>query len=180
MSATQPKLDYACTSQCSFRPEVIGPGAAAALLAIRASGAGARVFSKRASEILGRPVNQSSVQRHLKHYRELEPIEEAQEETMQAGGKVTDLEILDRIISAGARNAKNWKPTIGDTLKAMEMKLRLTGNSAFEDMLAAMAAASVDDDEEGGAESSLEAPESRFSEDERPAEEEEPVAEPVF
>lgn len=131
-----PKLVIACPPLCQFHPDKIGEGAAAALLAVRESGYGVTIFSRRATQILGRPIVGSSASRHLNHYREYAPL--ADPEPGEIPEKVGDVALLDRIIASGARNSKNWKPTIGDTLKAMEMKLRLTGNSAFEDMLAAM------------------------------------------
>ena len=72
-SPTQPKLVIACPALCSFHPDKIGPGAAAALLALKENGAGRNVFRARAAEILGHPVPQGNVQRHLGHYRDAMP-----------------------------------------------------------------------------------------------------------
>lgn len=150
-----------CPDRCSFHPDKIGKGPAHALMMIRANGAGGRVMCKRAEELLGHPINASTMQRHIGHYRypEETPAEELPVE------KLGDLDILDRIIQQGARNSHNWKPSIKDTIEAMKLKMQITGNSAFDDMLRAM-------EEglqlaEGVSEEDLEAPEAIFEAGER-------------
>ena len=164
---TQRELAIGCPPECSLHPDKIGEDKAQALLLIRQSGAGAPTFQKQAAIILGRSVSNGTAGRHLRHYREVDngaPVEAAD------GPKVTDLEIIDGIIEAGYRNRERWRPTIKDTLDALKLKLQLTGNSAFENMLDAMAAAAAgEDDEETEAE---EAPEAVLSPDE--------LEEPVF
>ena len=127
------KLVIGCPSACSFHPDSIGPGAAAALLAIRESGAGANIFARRAAEILGHPVPGSNVARHLRHYKDAVDPNEAPPDLSK---KLGDLEILDLVIQRGAANSGNWKPTIKDTIEAMKLKLQMTGNSAFDDLIA--------------------------------------------
>lgn len=59
----------------------------------------------------------------------------------------TNLEIIEKIIQKGFANSKNWKPTINDTMKAMDMWFRITQNSPFDELLNAMAAATVETQE---------------------------------
>jgi hypothetical protein len=55
----------------------------------------------------------------------------------------TNIEILEAIISKGFANRKNWKPTIGDTMKAMDMWFRLTQGNPFDDLLDTLAQAGI-------------------------------------
>lgn len=140
MGAAPPKADLviACPAECSLHPDKIGQAQAEALMSIRASGAGIRKFMTQGATIVGRELAFATVQRHVKHYRLAVPEDEIVDAPPDK--KVGDLEILDAIIAAGARNSRSWKPTIKDTLDAMKLKMQITGNSAFEDMLAAMEA----------------------------------------
>ena len=163
----RPKLSINCPPLCSFHPDKIGAEKADVLCALREGGAGTNVFTRQASEVLGRQVNESSALRHFKHYREVAPEEE---QRLESGKVAGDLEILNDIIAAGHRNHRSWKPSIKDTLDAMRLKVQLTGNSAWEDMLAAMEAgldmAEDEDGEEAEAEEA-ENPEAVLSPDER-------------
>jgi hypothetical protein len=79
----------------------------------------------------------------------------------QSAEKATNIEILETIIQKGFANRKNWKPTISDTMKAMDMWFRLTAGNPFDELLNTLAAASVGDenpDTEGGP-TGIEAPE---------------------
>ena len=166
----------ACEPQCSLHPNLIGQANADAIRAWVEEGDSYRQLAAKATELLGRPVDHVVMYRHgSKHFRELasEP---------SSGGKVGDLEILDSIISAGFKNSKNWKPSIKDTLDAMKLKLQITGNSAFDDMLAAMEsglglAEGIEDEEDEAAEANLEAV---LSPDERPTEDAEELEEPAL
>lgn len=130
---TANKLIIGCPQACSFHPDTIGPGAAAALLAIRENGAGQNVFARRAKEILGHPVPLSNVARHLRHYKEATSPDAP---APLDGKKPSDLEILDAVILRGFQHSHTWKPTIKDTIEAMKLKLQMTGNSAFDDLIA--------------------------------------------
>lgn len=169
-SPTQPKLVIACPALCSFHPDKIGPGAAAALLALKENGAGRNVFRARAAEILGHPVPQGNVQRHLGHYRDAMPAGPPPD----VSKKLADLEILDLVIQRGAANSQNWKPTIKDTIEAMKLKLQMTGNSAFDDLIALFDGADADEvlDE---AEDAVLSPEERSEEADEDLELPEPV-----
>jgi len=159
----KPTLVIGCPPGCSFHPDRIGHGLAEALMLVRANGAGIGVFKKRAEELLKRPVPASNVQRHMAHYREMETIEKE----VTQGRKLADLEILDLVIQRGAANSTTWKPTIKDTIEAMKLKMQMTGNSAFDDLIALFDGVEAD-------EAMPEAPEAILAEDERPDEPDEP------
>jgi len=168
MNQTQqrPKLSINCPSLCSFHPDKIGEEKADVLKALREGGAGVNIFTRHATEVLGRSVNETSSKRHFKHYREAVPEDEIQES--EPGKVAGDLEILNDIIAAGHRNHRSWKPSIKDTLDAMRLKVQLTGNSAWEDMLAAMEAGlDMAEDEDGEETEETENPEALLSPDER-------------
>ena len=129
------KLAIVCPDACSFHPDKIGQENANVLRVVRENGAGAPTFKRRAEELLKHPVPQTNVTRHLKHYRLLVPDEP---DPAASGPRPSDLAILDSIIGAGFRHSKHWRPTIKDTLDAMKLKIQMTGQSAFEDMLRAM------------------------------------------
>lgn len=175
---TPSKYVIGCPDSCSLHPAKIGADKAEVLLGVKNEGAGGRVFGRKAEAVLGRPVPSSTVDRHLKHYRlaETEP-----ERDRAPGEKVPHIEILEEIIQRGFQNSKNWKPSIKDTLDAIKEFRSLTGGSAFEDMLEAMAAASggddLDEEEEAG---STEAVEAVLSPEERPDEADEDLEEPAL
>jgi len=170
---TIPKLGINCPTNCTFHPNKIGWQAAEALAAARARGAGSNVWKRAAEEVVGRSISDGVVSRHLygkvQHY--LKPAEPV-DETVEPVKKPSDVEILDSIIGAGFRNSKNWKPTIRDTLEAMKLKTSMTGNSAFDDLIALF---DVNDDDE----EAPEAVEAVLSEEERPDEGDSELEEPV-
>lgn len=63
-----------------------------------------------------------------------------------APAKATNIEILETIIQKGFSNSKNWKPTISDTMKAMDMWFKLTQGNPFDELLDTLAAASMQDE----------------------------------
>jgi hypothetical protein len=130
-------LTAACPPNCSLNENAIGKGPSRLLIELRENGAGGRVITRRMSEVMKRPLVQTTVERHLKHLREAVEEPEGEEPVVRT---VSDIEILDSIIVSGFRHSKNWKPTIRDTLEAMKLKSQMTGNSAFENMLTAMEA----------------------------------------
>ncbi len=171
-SRTLSKLAINCPPECSMHPAKIGMKAANALLAAREQGAGRNVWARRAAEVLGHPVPVGNTQRHLLHYVELSdpsaPVE--------AGPKPTDVEMLDAIILSGYRNSKNWKPTIRDTLEAMKLKVQMTGNSAFDDLISLFDSATDPEEPEVGSD---EAPEAVLSPEERADDHDEDLGEPL-
>jgi hypothetical protein len=163
-------LRIGCPNECSLSPAKVGPGVANALLAIRQNGAGIQVMAKRAEELLKRPVPRSNMARHLHHYQEVDTTAPG---AVDPSKKQGDLEILDLVIQRGAQNSQNWKPSIKDTLDAMKLKMQMTGNSAFDDLLALLDGPDIEEDEILPPES----PVAIYGEAERPAEEEEDLPE---
>lgn len=80
---------------------------------------------------------------HRKHISTHEEVPVSTEPTRKA----TNIEILEAIIQKGFANQKNWKPTIGDTMKAMDMWFRLTQGNPFDELLDTLAAAATGDDD---------------------------------
>lgn len=158
MAKGDSRLIINCPKQCQFHPDTIGMGAAQAIAAVRANGAGRSILQGRIEEILGHRVNSSSVSRHLNHYRE--PLADV-DDVIDPKRKLADLEILDLVIQRGAANSASWRPSIKDTLDAMKLKTQMTGNSAFDDLIALFDAADEEDGEP------IEAPEAVADEEER-------------
>lgn len=154
------KLAYNCSTACSLRVEVIGEELALFLKDLRENGTGMDKMTRLFNERTGRNVSKNTMARHVKHYRDVVEDESVDPILTEKPG---DIEILDAIVAAGYRNSRNWKPTIRDTLDAMKLKSQMTGQSAFEDMLAAMDEALM----------AVEAPEAEKSAEERSQEGEE-------
>jgi hypothetical protein len=82
-----------------------------------------------------------TISRHNKHIVLANTSPEDDEEA-----HVSSIVILDAIIQKAYQNKKNWKPTISDALKAMDMHFRLTNGSPFDELLNTLADASVEDE----------------------------------
>lgn len=176
MPPTPPKLDQkryeiACPDLCQLHPDKIGEEKAQALLALRENGYGVMRFGRAAAEILGREVNERSIGRHLKHYKELAgtPLEEP------VGRRASDVEILDAVIQSAWKNRASWKPSLRDMLEAMAKKHAITGGSEASDLMRLFDDADLDDDE-----TLAESPDAIFSEEERPDEDSEDLAAPLI
>lgn len=170
MKSSRPRtkrLAINCPENCGFAIRAIGPEKAEALKKIAETGVGYIVFAREATPILGREPAPASVSRHLKHYVEIEA-----DDPIEVGPKPSDIEILDSIIVSGFRNSRNWKPTIRDTLEAMKLKVQMTGNSAFDDLIALFDA---DEDEDGLPED----PQAVLSPEEVPDDHDEDLEEPL-
>jgi hypothetical protein len=59
----------------------------------------------------------------------------------------TDLEIIEQMIQAGGARAADFKMTPSETMKAMELKYKLTQGSAFEGMLDSLNRAAMEEDD---------------------------------
>lgn len=174
---TPPKdrvLYIACPTTCQYHPEKIGYAVADVLKVVRERGAGIEIWARRAEEVLNRKVSRASAQRHMKHYRE--STDNRQQELAPMKDKLGDLEILDLVIQRGAANSLNWKPTIKDTIEAMKLKMQMTGNSAFDDLISLFDGADTDEliPEYAEAEAAV------LSEEERPSEDAEDLADPLL
>jgi hypothetical protein len=170
----RPALYIACPHACQFNPDKIGENKANDLRRFRETGAGATDFARRATDVLGHPVSLSSVQRHMHHYKESAKDNEILLGP-KPGEKLGDLEILDLVIQRGAANSLNWKPSIKDTIEAMKLKMQMTGNSAYDDLISLFDGAETDE-----LIAPDESPEAVLSEDERPTEDAEDLEAPLL
>ena len=105
------------------------------------SGMSLRHVSARVAENGGNVVL-STLSRHSRHIVAGMDVSDVVE---PAGKKATNIEILEGIIQKGFANQKNWKPTISDTMKAMDMWFRLTQGNPFDELLDTLAAAATGD-----------------------------------
>lgn len=91
----------------------------------------------------GDKIYPGTMSRHRKHIvitgRGTDDAIEAPNTRYQAN----NIEILETIIQKGFQNQKNWKPTISDTMKAMDMWFRLTQGNPFDDLLNTLASAAI-------------------------------------
>ena len=78
--------------------------------------------------------------RHRKHIVPNDRVDNPEEKT---AARATNIEILETIIQKGFVNAKNWKPTISDTMKAMDMWFKLTQGNPFDELLDTLASAGI-------------------------------------
>lgn len=136
-----------CTPQCTLGSEHLGDH----FLTVHGwfeQAIPIRQLVARAKADLGVEISNTATYRHLsRHLREIQPEAESPIDIAGAKrGRGSDLDVLEEIIAAGWRNSGNWKPTIQDTLKAMDMKLRLTKGSVFDDLFATIDAAVEEDD----------------------------------
>ena len=92
-------------------------------------------------------ISTGTISRHKKHIVTTTP----DVTDSPSGHKATNIEILETIIQKGFQNQKNWKPTISDTMKAMDMWFRLTQGNPFDELLETLAAASIAEDPSLGA-----------------------------
>lgn len=127
-----------CHDQCSFRPGTPNSDRVSGLLA---QGRSLRVVVEAAAQ-QGITTNIATLSRHSKHIIEDFP----EEEEVPTGPKASNIEILEAIIAKGFQNRKNWKPTISDTMKAMDMWFRLTQGNPFDELLDTLASAGMGDE----------------------------------
>lgn len=86
-----------------------------------------------------------TMSRHRKHIVVTGTVADA-EKPQQDRYKANNIEILETIIQKGFQNQKNWKPTISDTMKAMDMWFRLTQGNPFDQLLDTLASAAIGED----------------------------------
>ena len=139
-----------CTERCSLRPDSPHGDRVTSLL-LEGKSYRAIVAALRADDVR---IDLATISRHSKHV-----VRHAPEE-VEVKSKATNIEILESIIAKGFDNRKNWKPTISDTMKAMDMWFRLTSGNPFDELLDTLAAAGIGDEtpESMGIPSGVEAP----------------------
>lgn len=90
----------------------------------------------------GGKVYQGTMSRHKRHI-----VVQGSAPPEDAPVKANNIEILETIIQKGFQNQKNWKPTISDTMKAMDMWFRLTQGNPFDDLLDTLAQAAIGEED---------------------------------
>lgn len=134
-----------CSTLCTFSADKLGDH----FLTVHGwfeEGVSVRGIVIKAEDELGLTVSQTSAFRHYKkHLRAVMDERSPSEVDVFTKRTASDLDVLEGIINAGWRNSGNWKPTIQDTLKAMDMKLRLTKGSVFEEFFADIDSALLDE-----------------------------------
>jgi hypothetical protein len=93
--------------------------------------------------VAGFALSTGAIGRHRQNH--LEPLGEQRES--RGTRKRTDLEIIEEMIQAGGDRASQFRMTPSETMKAMELKYKLTQGSAFEGMLDALALAAMEEDD---------------------------------
>jgi len=142
----EPGYHLECPDQCSLKEGSKWGGVVTEGLV---TGKSVRTIVAAVAEASGGSVRMSlaTISRHKKHI-----VVSGQDATEpDTGRKATNIEILESIIQKGFQNQKNWKPTISDTMKAMDMWFRLTQGNPFDELLDTLAAASMGEDPSLGA-----------------------------
>jgi hypothetical protein len=124
-----------CHPQCSLAPGTPNSEEVTRLLV---EGKSLRAVAALVNAHEGDRVNITTIGRHKKH---IVMASDATEDDLPKA--TTNIEILEAIIAKGFQNRKNWRPTISDTMKAMDMWFRLTQGNPFDDLLDTLAAAST-------------------------------------
>lgn len=127
-----------CTKVCSLSPEQTTPDAARLFLKWFCEGANNQLISEKAL-IIGFKLSNGSVGRHRANH--LVPI--IHDPTIAdpiEGPPLSDVEILEAFIQKGAASLRLTTGRIGPemTLKAMELKYKLTQGNAFQGFLDAV------------------------------------------
>lgn len=144
------KYHLECHDLCSLKPGTQWGEKASDMLA-----AGASLRTVIAAAALDKVVlHTGTLSRHKKHI-----VMDAETLAAETAVKASNIEILESIIQKGFANQKNWKPTISDTMKAMDMWFRLTQGNPFDELLDTLANASIGEEnpETQGAPSGVEA-----------------------
>jgi len=128
-----------CPAQCSLGPlSRHGTQVTQWMLAGRTY----RWICAEAKDLFGVTLYPANLSRHKPHVvvtgRDADP--DIEQDSLH---KANNIEILETIIQKGFQNAKNWKPTISDTMKAMDMWFKLTQGNPFDDLLDTLASAAI-------------------------------------
>ena len=144
MSLAEYDYHLECSGTCSLRAGTSFSDAATEMLL---SGKSIRQIVA-AAAMAGYKTNVATISRHKQHV-----VLHTAEQPEVLTPKASNIEILESIIAKGFENRKNWKPTISDTMKAMDMWFRLTQGNPFDELLDTLAAAGMGDEDpatEGG------------------------------
>lgn len=150
------RFEVNCHPQCALSPQKAGSVLAAQIQEWYSGGETAfgvrRLLQEKKYE-----VSETSVYRHFKkHVVKIDDQMEAEERAVEAienpQARLSDLEILERIIQKGAAALirKETRVTPEMTMKALDLKLKLTQGSVFDAFLGAVADAMADGPAEAG------------------------------
>lgn len=131
-----------CPTLCSLNPRQMPAGVYEAVHAgIEAAKPYKEIVQIAASQ--GYAVSERAIGNHKHNHLVAEDTLYRPSDMPDVREKKSDLEILDKIIQAGARTLDNAGTRIGPemTLKAMELRLKLTQGSVFDDFMAAVGTA---------------------------------------
>ena len=131
-----------CTKKCSLSEAVLGEDSAKMVHGWYEQGLNDKQIAKNAF-LAGITLSHGAVGRHRQNH--LEPKGEMRGSVSTK--RRTDLEIIEDMIQAGGDAAGQFKMTPSETMKAMELKYKLTSGSAFEGMLDALNRAAMEDDD---------------------------------
>ena len=131
-----------CGPKCSLNEANIGPEHAKMAHGWYEQGLNDKDIAKNAFSA-GFNLSHGAVGRHRANH--LEPLGEIKETRSQKTR--TDLEIIESMIQAGGDRADQFKMTPSETMKAMELKYKLTQGSAFESMLDALNRAAMEEED---------------------------------
>lgn len=147
---TNPTYHLECHELCSLREGTAWGDKATAMLVDGRSLRAVIAAAKEENVVL----HTATLARHKKHIIRHDMAPAADE-------RVNNIEILDQIIQRGFANRKNWKPTISDTMKALDMHFRLTSGNPFDELLNTLASAGIGEENPAsiGAPTGVEAPE---------------------
>jgi hypothetical protein len=147
---------HGCSSRCSLSVESLGSGLATTMHGwFEQADTDEQISAK--SDQVGHHVSIGAVGRHRANHLlrigtladvdlSVDPLEDAE------APKVDHVEVLERIIAAGASKISAAKITPDVVLKAMDMHFKLTQGKAIDDTMAAIAAAmagSVEEEPDG-------------------------------
>jgi hypothetical protein len=144
-----------CPVVCSLNPRNLPAGAPESIHRWYEQGCNTDVIVQNALA-LGFEVSPRAVARHKANHLVPEdmytPLDPAGQmvvlDPAQPAGQLSDLAILDKIIQAGARQMQGQTVRISPdmTMKAMELRLKLTQGSVFDDFMSAVGKAFGADD----------------------------------
>jgi len=136
-----------CHSLCGINPRNLPAGLADLIHSWYEMGDNKVVLERKSVEF-GHHISQGSFANHKRKHMVREdqftPIADlGGDPELDSDEKLTDLQILDRIIQAGAKglNSRSVRITPDMTLKAMELRLKLTQGSVHDDFMSAVAKA---------------------------------------
>lgn len=140
----------ACSVQCTLNPHHFPAGGYDAIHAWYEQGLSMDQIQSNA-KVMGWEVTTRALYRHMQNH--MVPVEHLTHfgenkdpvilDPDAPVGKMSDLDILDKIIQAGSKQLSQQSVRITPemTMKAMELRLKLTQGSVFDDFLSAVGAA---------------------------------------